>query len=607
MRVKWAKRIAGLGLIFIGTTLLIVAFFAYQLHIDHNQVMGPNRIALAFLGAFFLFVYAGLLLSRPLHRLLKSPRYQKINRLIHWIKFPFVWLFEEFQVKTEPRRRSKAWVAIAGAGLAIFISLWYLTSGRMVVWTPYSAYFNRQANAFLAGQLSLLEKPPAALLALADPYQFQNRTGVGDYIWDSSLYKGKYYLYWGPVPALMAASVKLFHPAWVIEDQYLIFFSIAGLAIVLAALLYWLQKNYFPHIPDWAVMGLTLLSVLNTPVFWLINRPAVYETSIAVGQFFLILGLYTGIRGMHCEKYRVLLMAFTGLFWAAAIGSRVDLGFGIAWMIFLICLFLLIKSGKWRASKGALIALILPLILWGACLAWYNYARFGNILETGHRYQLTGGALPADYRNIVSASYILPNLYNLLARPMEVHWGEFPFFFTPYIRNDMWPKLLLYPRNPNYFYNEPITGIFVSIPTIWFLLFPLIFIPLRFLWNWLKERPATSLSIRDRPLSNWLSWMGIGAVILNLGILSIFIFSTMRYEADLTPLLTILIALSLGWESIIFHSRPRFWRMLLFVVGISMLFSIIIGLLTNFQNGDWIFKNNNPHLYQVIAHLLTGK
>jgi hypothetical protein len=130
---------------------------------------------------------------------------------------------------------------------------------------------------------------------------------------------------------------------------------------------------------------------------------------------------------------------------------------------------------------------------------------------------------------------------------------------------------------------------------------------LRFLWNWLKERPATSLSIRDRPLSNWLSWMGIGAVILNLGILSIFIFSTMRYEADLTPLLTILIALSLGWESIIFHSRPRFWRMLLFVVGISMLFSIIIGLLTNFQNGDWIFKNNNPHLYQVIAHLLTGK
>jgi len=133
--------------------------------------------------------------------------------------------------------------------------------------------------------------------------------------------------------------------------------------------------------------------------------------------------------------------------------------------------FFVIQGKKWHPSTSALIALILPLVFWGAGLAWYNYARFGNILETGHRYQLTGGALPADYRNIVSPSYILPNLYEMLARPMEIHWHEFPFVFTPFISNTMWPKLFFYPRNLNYFYGEPITGLFISMPVIWLTLF----------------------------------------------------------------------------------------------------------------------------------------
>ena len=120
----------------------------------------------------------------------------------------------------------------------------------MTVWVPYSNYFDLQADGFLAGKLSLLEKPPAALLALENRYTSKKHATIS-YIWDASLLKGSYYLYWGPVPALMAAVVKLFHPAWIIEDQYLIFFSISGLAIVLAALFYWLQTRYLPKIPGW--------------------------------------------------------------------------------------------------------------------------------------------------------------------------------------------------------------------------------------------------------------------------------------------------------------------------------------------------------------------
>jgi len=609
MRMKWLKIITAIGLFLLGTTMLVISFFAYQFHIDKNQMWGPNRIAVARLGTSFLLLAIIICSSTFFSRLLKLPFFQKTKPFFNWIKVPYHWIIESGQetIESKPSNCRTGWFAITGAIIAIIVSLWYITSGRIVTWTPSTTYFDRQAKAFLAGQLALLEKPPAALATLANPYQYQNRETIGGYIWDASYYKGNYYYYWGPVPGLMAAGVKLINPDWLIQDQYLIIFSILGLAIVFAALFYRLQKSYFPKIPGWMVMGLTLLGVLNTPVFWLVNHPDVHEVPIATGQLFLILGLYTAIIGMESKKHKVFFMTMTGFLLGAAIGSRIDLGFGIAWMVIIICLFLLLRSRKLHVSAGAIIALILPLVFWGGGLAWYNYARFGNILETGHRYQLTGGAMPADYRNILSLSYALPNLYNLLARPMEVHWREFPFFFTPFIRDTMWPKYFFHPQDLNYYYDEPITGVFISIPTNWFLLIPLIIIPLRKFWNWLTERPSTTLSIQDQPLTTWIGWMAAGAFVHNLGILSIFIYSTMRYEADLTLLLTILIALSVGWASTTFHSRPRLWKTILILVGISILISILVGLLTNFQNGDWIFKNNNPHLYQAIEYFFTGK
>ncbi len=612
----WMKRtrlIAASVLVLLGIGMLLIAVFAYQFHLDNNQNMGPNRIALACLGGVIIF--SGLILSSSpfFSRLWKSSLFQKARPFLVKIGTPYFWLVKSEQKNPMPMptRRGIGWFAAGGAIIAIFISLWYITSGRMLTWTPSTIYFDRQANAFLAGQLALLEKPPAALVALANPYQYQNRTKAGivtsDYIWDASLYKGKYFYYWGPVPALMAAAVKLFHPSWVIQDQYLIIFSIIGLAIVLAVLFSWLQKNYFPGIPGWVVLGVTLLGVLNTPVFWLVNHPDVHEVPIATGQLFLVLGLYTALRGMQTKKHPVPLLALTGFFWGAAIASRIDLGPGLAWMILLVCLFLVLRSGKGQMSAGALFALILPLLVWGAGLAWYNYARFGNILETGHRYQLTGGALPADYRNIVSLSYILPNLYNLLARPMEIHWHEFPFFFTPFIRNNMWPRLFFYPRNPNYYYDEPITGLFISLPGLWLSLVTCVIAFFKSIQDWLREKIGFIKSLQEQNLSTWLVWMVSGAFLLNLGFLSIFIYSTMRYEADLTPLLTILFALCVGWAYGALHSRPRLWRTILMLVAITILISILISLFTNFQNGDWIFKNNNPQLYQAIAHFFTGR
>ena len=71
------------------------------------------------------------------------------------------------------------------------------------------------ATAFEHGSFSLEAKPNPALLALPDPYDPSARAGI-NYPKDFSLYKGRYYLYFGPVPALILAIFKRygFKQAW---------------------------------------------------------------------------------------------------------------------------------------------------------------------------------------------------------------------------------------------------------------------------------------------------------------------------------------------------------------------------------------------------------
>ncbi len=613
MRMKRAKRLAIVGLILLGAAGLIVAVFAYQLGLDNNQQMGRRRVLLAVLSGISFVGAAGLSFSPVVTRLARRAGTWQGFRLVRhaagWLERRFARLdalAARFASSLPGRilHRHPGWWALSGAGLVILISGWYITSGTLVKWTAYSRYFDRQADAFLAGQLSLKEKPPAELLALADPYDWQERErlSIGNYIWDASLYNGKYYLYWGPVPALFAASVKLAAPV-VVEDQYLLYFFICGLSLALAGLLYWLRKFVYPSAPGWTVLLLVLVGGLGTPVFWLVNRPSAYETAIAGGQFFLVLGLLAALRGMAGERRHRGWLVLAGFAWGAAIGCRADTLLAIGWMAGIVCLYLIYQNRGGTQWIGSAACLLLPLAAWGGGLGWYNFARFGSLLETGHRYQLTGPALPNNYHDVFSAGYILPNLYNLLARPLVFHGGQFPFVFAPYITEKMWPSFIR--LSPTYYYSEPVAGIFLTIPIFWLVLLP-VGGALERAWGWLKEqRPSVSPPVD--PLSGWVWAMLGGALLASTGFLSIFIMTTMRYEADLVPLMTGLAALSLWWALDWLKARPNLRRLLQIAVLLLGLAAIATGLLVNFQNGDKRFETNNPALYYAIAHFFNAR
>ena len=172
------------------------------------------------------------------------------------------------------------------AGIAVY-ALWYASAGYFSPLIPIDNAYVALGESFLQGQLSLLAKPDPEFMALQDPYDPAKR--VGTFLWDASYYEGKYYLYWGPVPALAFAAIegvtKIRPPG-----ALLVVLCYMGLPIILTILLYQLRKSFFPHAPGFFIGLCTLMGFINLPFLFLLARPAVYETSIIAGQFFSFVG-----------------------------------------------------------------------------------------------------------------------------------------------------------------------------------------------------------------------------------------------------------------------------------------------------------------------------
>ena len=476
----------------LGIAGIVIAVFAYQLGMDNNADMGIRRKLSLCAGIVLLLLHPlSIGLSRLDAQLGIRRRLNSIidkittTRFFRWLA-PF--LFPPGDTAPGQRRQLNSWIwALGGSAIAIFISLWYITAGTITHWSPYSRYYDRQADAFLAGQLALLEAPPAELATLPDVYDQSQREGI-DYIWDASYYNGKYYLYWGPVPALVAAGIKLVKPM-VVEDQYLVMLFMSALTLTLAAFFRWIKKSYFPSAPGWTIFLFTLTTALCTPLLFIINRPCVYEAAISSAQFFLVLGLYGAIRAIAASQHKTGWLILAGIGLGAAVCSRftylIAVIFISAFLMFMLLKDVLARRAKWVQLLG----FIIPISLFAIGLAMFNYARFGRILESGLRYQLTGSALPEDFRLLFSTDYFLPNAYLSLFRPIRIDQSVFPFLFNDGVIKETFPDFIR--LAPTYFFSEQIVGAMASIPFLWTLLLPLVTV-IKKGFDRLTEEPAQS-------------------------------------------------------------------------------------------------------------------
>lgn len=481
--------------------------------------------------------------------------------------------------------------------LVLLLYVWFISAGLWTSWPPTAIYnyYNNLATAFRHGHLYLDDKPSPELLALPDPYRIGARKNI-PYIWDATLYHGRYYLYWGPTPALIILPLRLAFPASPIGDNYLAFAFVCALYGALCLLIVRLWHRFFRVLPRWTLVLALLVAGLVTPLTWMLDRPEVYEAAIAAGQFFLLLGLYFLIRGLDSDRLSVGMLLLASACWGLAIGSRNSEALPVIFLVLAAAAWMyadrirLGMDGRWRRSLSALLA---PLAICAIGLGWYNWARFGSVAEFGYRYQLTLLQLPKHYNEIFSTSYIVPNLQNYFLNPFTVA-NSFPFVKPQYGQSDFSGQLAL----PRIYFSEAVTGLVYTFPFGVLALIPLASVSRRriaVLEN--GAEAANQGAFRKTVLCL------IGVTALEFASLILFFFATMRYLADVTPGLTLLSVIGF-WQAYSWLSRTRYGRTA-FAVAAACL--VAVGITTStllaISSYQERFQTTNPALIQEINRL----
>lgn len=269
-----------------------------------------------------------------------------------------------------------------------------LTSYPMTDQEVYEAdIFVQLFDGFRKGKLSLDITPDSRLIDLGDNvYNYMLRSASGaSCLWDHAFYHGKYYCYFGLIPVIFVS----FPIYWLtgcaanaifLELFYFILaiFALAYLAIVLCDL--------FKIAPNPIVMIFVIIAIVFGGLFsnlvaytdWDARYHLPFVSGIAnILLFVLFVAL------AYPKEKKGLYLAFAGFFFVCTMGSRPDFGL---WLIFVapVLLVMLFKKGE-TAKRKALnfVPMFAVLLVGGAGLMFYNYSRYGSVLEFGQSYQLT--------------------------------------------------------------------------------------------------------------------------------------------------------------------------------------------------------------------------
>jgi hypothetical protein len=540
MKKDWEKT-AG---IIIGATLTLLIFFADQLGFDSNPVWGTRRYIMFFVGVAILFL---------------SLLYSRDNFL--------------GRVFATPDGQLYLGVTVLGTAIILYY-VWCVTIGLWTEWPHEMNYYDLQATAFSHGQLALEVQPDPALLALGmNACEPENRRGIST-LWDATFYEGKYYLYWGPVPALLLTVVKLFYTGEV-GDNVVTFAFLSGTFLFMTMIILELWKRYFSRTPHWAILLAIAFAGLVNPMTYILFGPRVYEASIIAAQFFLIGGLYWLFSAF--ESPSILRFSLVGIFLACVVGSRTALLPPVALLAF-IALVWAVWFHRANATKY-ITAIVLPLLIGAASYAWYNYARFGAITEFGLSYQLTAFNQLED--TTFSLAFVPFNTYKSLFNPFELR-GRFPYFFP---LRWMGPASMeeSYPENYVLF-AEHITGIFVGSP----------FVIFAFLAGLNKNRNF-----------RWIVAALTGSTLLSFFTVQLFFFTSMRYLLDLVPTLALLAVIGF-WQGLDLLERRTVARFCYITLGLlfaayGFVASFALSIAANLEQ----FQVFNPQLLRQMTWIFN--
>lgn len=325
----------------------------------------------------------------------------------------------------------------------------------------YGDYYNLLLHGLLKGHLYLDVPVDPAMLSSPNPYDPRVWVPHG-WMMDSSFYHGRYYIYYGLVPALV-----FMLPFRLLTGSDLWLGTAGEVATVMAFLaLVWLwlriRRDHFPRTGGTIVFATVLSLGLATGLLSLARRPMMYELAIGSGCFFATLMLHSLYSVLSSER-KAAWMAMAGIFLGLAVGSRPTFLFAILAPIWVLCCLLRrgrppdSAPGRPGYALGPAIGFAVGFGTIFAGILLYNYLRFSSFLDFGYNYLLQDPL--CDLRHIWSLSYFWFNLRIYYLGSLD--WSRY-FPFASMAALPKWPQ--------NYYGVADIFGILKYAPIVWFSL-----------------------------------------------------------------------------------------------------------------------------------------
>jgi hypothetical protein len=421
--------------------------------------------------------------------------------------------------------RHKALVAFCALVGAYYFWTVFSSGSPVAFGQDRSDYYNLLSDGLLRGHLSLPVQPNPKLLELHNPFDPAKN---GAYkLHDLSLYHGKYYLYWGPVPALLLFIPFRLLPLGDLPETLAVFvFAFVGFCFSIACLRL-LARRFAPDAPRWMLGAAAVALAFGNALPFTLRRVAVYEVAICAGFCLAFIALYLLITGLQ-DGVRPRRLLLASLMVGLAVGARPTMAiWALGLVVLAVVLAARVATPQERLRIGGL--LLGPMAAVGALLVAYNVLRFGSPAEFGQKYQLAGYDPATRQGN--KLAYVPPGLwYYLLARP-HVSLG-FPFVTIA-------PPSLSYPLTAPRLYDgvEPVGGLLMTTP---FVLLALL----------------APMALRGAARRTVYALVAVGLLIIAMASFALW-GATMRYEVDFAS--TLLIAAAVTWLALAarLHGRSR--------------------------------------------------
>ena len=334
-------------------------------------------------------------------------------------------------------------VLVIGAFAMTWASMYDQTGGTSTGWkNEHGNQITQEiVDAFLQGQVHLLDEPSQELLEMENPYDWSARKELGvSAKWDHLLFEGKYYSYYGIAPVILlylpyTALTGYYFP---VAESILLF---GGLGIIFLTLLFLEFAELFgKKLPNSMLLATLVILQISSGVWYNFVYDNFYEIAQASGFMFTCAGFFFLLRsrvvGEGKIRYRHMILSTMCLSWAVLCRPTLALYCIVA------CIFLAFGFVKHRGEIKAehadtvmqkqalkagtvkyLLSALVCFVVIGGIQVVYNIARFGNPLDFGIQYSLT---INDFTRSQYHTDFVMIGIYNFLLAFPKIQ-PEFPY------------------------------------------------------------------------------------------------------------------------------------------------------------------------------------